>query len=84
MGNHYGFCSCIQQDEVGAKEKFGEFIGFAEPGFHCFPVPCVCGLNDMVASKRVQFDTVRCETKTKDHVYEVMLYFYPPFFFPPI
>lgn len=68
MGNHYGFCSCIQEDEVGAVEKFGEFQDFAQPGFHCFPVPCIWGLNDRVASTRVLSDTVRCETKTKDNV----------------
>ncbi|CAD7937792.1 unnamed protein product [Amoebophrya sp. A25] len=74
MGNshcygHYYACACFGADEIAAKETWGEFKGFAEPGFHCFPIPCVYNTNDMIATTRLQFHTTNCETKTRDQVF---------------
>jgi len=71
MGQALG-CVQVQQSSVRFKERFGKFQGVIQPGFHC--VPWCCGVNAAgVLSLRVQQLDVRCETKTKDNVFVVVV-----------
>lgn len=71
MGNL--FC-CVQVDQstVAMKERFGKFEKVLEPGCHCMP----WFLGSQVAgqlSLRLQQLDVRCETKTKVYLFDLML-----------
>lgn len=71
MGNTLG-CLQVDQSTVGVKERFGKFSEIIEPGCHC--VPWCCGVNVAgFLSLRVQQLDVRCETKTKDNVFVVVV-----------
>lgn len=70
MGNL--FC-CVQVDQstVAIKEHFGKFDDVLDPGCHC--LPWVFGYQ--IAghlSLRVQQLDVKCETKTKVRLYELI------------
>lgn len=67
MGQIFG-CLQVDQATVGIKERFGKFSEVIDPGCHL--VPWCCGIN--VAGKlslRIQQLDVRCETKTKVHIF---------------
>ncbi|CAM6097938.1 unnamed protein product [Calypogeia fissa] len=71
MGNTLG-CMQVDQSTLAVKERFGKFGGIMEPGCHC--VPWCCGFNVAgILSLRVQQLDVRCETKTKDNVFVVVV-----------
>ncbi|CAM6091729.1 unnamed protein product [Calypogeia fissa] len=71
MGQTFG-CLQVDQATVGVKERFGKFSEIIEPGCHC--VPWCCGVNVAgTLSLRVQQMDVRCETKTKDNVFVVVV-----------
>ncbi|CAM6085577.1 unnamed protein product [Calypogeia fissa] len=71
MGQTFG-CLQVDQATVGVKERFGKFTEIIEPGCHC--VPWCCGVNVAgTLSLRVQQMDVRCETKTKDNVFVVVV-----------
>lgn len=71
MGQVLG-CVQIDQSTVGVKEHFGKFSEVVEPG--CHYVPWCCGVNIAgLLSLRVQQLDVRCETKTKDNVFVVVV-----------
>jgi regulator of protease activity HflC (stomatin/prohibitin superfamily) len=71
MGQALGFMQ-IDQSTVGIKEQFGRFQDIVEPGCHCVPW-CIGVKVAGLLSLRVQQLDVRCETKTKDNVFVVVV-----------
>ncbi|CAM6089196.1 unnamed protein product [Calypogeia fissa] len=71
MGGMLG-CLKVQQSTVGVKERFGKFQEVLEPGCHCVPW-CVGVQVAGTLSLRVKQLDVRCETKTKDNVFVVVV-----------
>ncbi|CAM6095628.1 unnamed protein product [Calypogeia fissa] len=71
MGGMLG-CLKVQQSTVGVKERFGKFQDVLEPGCHCVPW-CVGIQVAGTLSLRVKQLDVRCETKTKDNVFVVVV-----------
>lgn len=68
----FGFCACVNEDEVAIIEKCGAYNKDKQPGFVCLPIPCVYTLRAAV-SIRIRQLNVRCETKTKDNVFVDMV-----------
>ncbi|KAF8820629.1 putative Hypersensitive-induced response protein 2 [Cardiosporidium cionae] len=66
------FCTCVGEDQAGVVEVFGKFDKMAAPGFHCFPVPCVCQMIGRV-NTRIQEITVDVRTKTSDNVFVTLV-----------
>ncbi|KAG9145686.1 hypothetical protein Leryth_022107 [Lithospermum erythrorhizon] len=71
MGQALG-CVQVDQSTVAMKEQFGKFSKVLEPGCHCMPW-CFGYQNAGSLSLRVQQLDVRCETKTKDNVFVIVV-----------
>lgn len=63
------FCGfvIISQSEIGILERFGKFVQFLNPGFHCINpfTTCMSG----TVTLRVNQIEIKTETKTKDNVF---------------
>eukprot|EP00252_Welwitschia_mirabilis_P006164 TRINITY_DN16924_c0_g1_i1.p1 TRINITY_DN16924_c0_g1~~TRINITY_DN16924_c0_g1_i1.p1 ORF type:complete len:287 (-),score=69.40 TRINITY_DN16924_c0_g1_i1:374-1234(-) len=65
-------CAKVDQSTVAMRERFGRFDRVLEPGCHC--VPWIFGRQIRGhLSLRVQKIDVRCETKTKDNVFVMVV-----------
>jgi len=65
-------CVQVEQSEVAMKETFGRFNEVLEPGCHCMPWIFGQKIGGYL-SLRVQKLDVRCETKTKDNVFVIVV-----------
>ncbi|NP_001265943.1 Hypersensitive-induced response protein-like protein 2-like [Cicer arietinum] len=71
MGQALG-CYQVDQSNVAIKEQFGRFVDVLEPGCHCLPW-CLGYQIAGGLSLRVQQLDVKCETKTKDNVFVMVV-----------
>ncbi|CAI9092726.1 OLC1v1028047C1 [Oldenlandia corymbosa var. corymbosa] len=71
MGQALG-CIQVDQSKVAIKENFGKFNDVLEPGCHCMPW-CLGSQVAGYLTLRVQQLDVRCETKTKDNVFVIVV-----------
>ncbi|KAK7340495.1 hypothetical protein VNO77_21200 [Canavalia gladiata] len=71
MGQMLG-CFQVEQSNVSIREHFGKFDDVLEPGCHCLPW-CLGFKIAGGLSLRVQQLDVRCETKTKDNVFVMVV-----------
>ncbi|KAG9145685.1 hypothetical protein Leryth_022108 [Lithospermum erythrorhizon] len=71
MGQAFG-CVQVEQSTVAVKEQFGKFSEVLEPGCHCLPW-CLGYQMAGKLSLRVEQIDVRCETKTKDNVFVIVV-----------
>ncbi|GAA0151119.1 transporter [Lithospermum erythrorhizon] len=71
MGQAFG-CVQVEQSTVAVKEQFGKFSEVLEPGCHCLPW-CLGYQMAGKLSLRVEQLDVRCETKTKDNVFVIVV-----------
>jgi len=65
-------CVQVDQSQVAMKETFGRFNEVLEPGCHCMPWIFGQKIGGYL-SLRVQKLDVRCETKTKDNVFVIVV-----------
>ncbi|XP_051148778.1 hypersensitive-induced response protein 2-like [Andrographis paniculata] len=71
MGQVFG-CVKVRESTVAVKEQWGKFNEVLEPGCHCMPW-CIGYSKAGLLSLRVQQVEVRCETKTKDNVFVMVV-----------
>lgn len=71
MGNILGLQQ-VDQSTMAVVEHFGRFDRVLHPGCHCVPW-CLCYQVAGFLSARVQQLDVRCETKTKDNVFVMVV-----------